>query len=123
MVVERIRALFEEHLPQVIQQRADLFDAVRGTLVLMVQGVGGWALRFGNHRDKDALGPASSLDGDCVAVFSTTAFAELLEGRTGGTPPVVIGEARLLARLGQLLIVPARGPLAARLNHAAPTRR
>jgi len=118
-----ITALFEDQLPRLIARRSDLFDAVRGAIVVMVHGVGGWRISFGDHTHPEALTRAVDLEGDCVAVFSIGGFSALLDGQGGGQTPVVLGDARLLSRLGQLMVEPSRGPLGARLSSTASIRR
>ncbi len=110
----RTRAFFEEDLPRLIQARAELFDQQRGVLSLIVEGVGAWTLRFGDHAAADALVPGAVLDGDLLLGFEAEGFVRLLEGDAAVTP-VVLGDARLLERLGGLLLPAARGGLGARL--------
>ncbi len=113
----RVRALFEEQLPRLIARRADLFDAVRGTLTVFVEGAGAWSIQFGDHTRADAITPATGFEGDGIAAFSVAGFVALLDGAPSAQAPVVMGDARLLSRLGQLMLEPARGPLGARLSH------
>lgn len=119
----RIRALFDDALPQLVHQRADLFDRVRGTISVFVEGAGSWCVTFGDHRSPDALGSDASFDSDAVVVFTTPAFVALLDGRPGGEPAVALGDTKLLARLGELLLEPARGALGARLYSATSPKR
>lgn len=112
----RVRAFFEVQLPRRIAERGALFDQVQGTLALFIEGAGAWTIGFGDHQSPQALTAEADFDRDCVTVFSVDGFDALLDGRSDGPEPVLIGDDRLLARLGQLLIAPTRGVLGARLE-------
>ncbi len=116
MTSARVLAFFEEQLPWLIQKRRDLFDRVSGTLSLFVEGAGAWRIRFGDHQSPDALTADADFDSDCVTVFSVAGFVAMLDGRAPTQEPAMIGDARLLSRLGQLMIEPARGQLGVRLS-------
>jgi len=111
----RVRAFFDIALPAVIALRNELFDRAQGSLSLLVEGAGGWCVRFGDHTSSDAVVEDPSLDADCVAIFTTPSFVTLLDGKRPDDVPVVMGDTSLLERLGQLLIEPAKGGLGARL--------
>jgi hypothetical protein len=116
--VERVRFFFEEQLPRVIAARRDLFNTASGVVCVMVQGVGGWTVRFGDNRAPDALSAEASLEADLVATWSADGFSRLLAGDTSDPAairPIHMGDARLLERLGSLMIPPARGALGARM--------
>lgn len=117
----RILRFFDELLPLVVELRADLFDRVKGTLAVFVDGTGQWTVSFGDHTREDAINEGADLDADCVAVFSTPMFLALLDGKLEGTP-VVIGDTRLVEKLGQLLQEPARGGVGARITNIASAR-
>lgn len=108
------RDYFERTLPALIQERRALFDRFGGTLTVYVEGEGAWTVRFGDHRAPNALTREGDLDADCVASFSGPGFSRVLEG-TADAPPAVIGDPKLLARLGQISTTPGRGALGARL--------
>ena len=115
---DRARAarFFEEQLPAVVRERGDLFDHIQGSLAVFVDGTGAWTVSFGAYAAKDAVRSGADLDADCVAVFSTPMFAALLDGVVEDSRPVVIGDVKLLERLGSLLQEPQRGPVQARLS-------
>jgi hypothetical protein len=110
----RTRAFFDEDLPRLMAARAELFNQQHGVLSVIVEGVGAWTLRFGDHAAEGALTPGAVLDGDLLLGFDAECFVRLLEG-DAGVRPVVLGDARLLERLGRLLLPAARGGLGARL--------
>jgi hypothetical protein len=114
-------SFFTSTLPRLMALRADVFDRLSGTLSIGVHGVGDWTITFGDHRRPDAVRAESSLDADCVAVFTPAGFDALLAGRAE-RPVAMLGEPKLLARLGQLLQEPARGALGARLALPAAAR-
>lgn len=111
----RVREFFEGALPALIDLRAEAFDRASGSLALHVDGTGAWTLHFGDHQSATALVEEVSLDADCVAVFSTPAFALLLDGKPPAPAPVILGDEGMLQQLGQLLQGPAKGGLGARL--------
>lgn len=113
---DRVRAFFSEQLPWLIAKRKDLFDRVQGSLALFVEGAGCWTIQFGKHDSTEALREDATFESDCVAVFSVPSFVALLDGKSSAQEPALIGDAKLLSRLGQLLIEPARGQLGARLS-------
>lgn len=112
----RVQAFFAEQLPWLIRERADLFNKIGGELALFVEGAGCWTVRFGKHDSPDALRPDATFESDCVTVFSVESFLSLLDGTADGQQTVMLGDGRLLSRLGQLMIEPGRGQLGARLN-------
>lgn len=115
---ERVRAFFDDVLPRVILARGDIFDQAEGTVCVMVQGAGAWTLRFGDHGSDAALRAEASLDADLVATWAPEAFVRILDADTtdaAALKPVFLGDARLLERLGTLLVPPARGGLGARM--------
>lgn len=112
----RVQAFFAEQLPWLIRERADLFNKMSGELAVFVEGAGCWTVRFGKHDSPDALRPDATFESDCVTVFSVESFVALLDGHGDGQQTVMLGDGRLLSRLGQMMIEPARGQLGARLN-------
>ncbi len=119
---ERVRGFFDELLPAVVALRGDLFDRVRGTLALFVEGTGSWTVAFGDHASDKAVNEGADFDADCVAVFSTPMFIALLDGRIDGTP-VCVGDTSLVEKLGQLLREPARGGVGARITNISSVRK
>lgn len=115
---ERVRTFFDDVLPRVIASRADVFDRAEGTVCVMVQGAGAWTLRFGDHAAAGALKAEASLEADLVATWAPDAFTRLLDADDSEPEtlrPVYLGDARLLEKLGALLVPPARGGLGARM--------
>lgn len=113
---DRIRTFFDVQLPKLIAHRGDVFDLMKGSLAVFVEGAGCWTINFGDHASANALQRDATFESDCVTVFSVDGFIAVLDGRTDGQAPVMIGDGRLLSKLGQLMIEPARGLLGARLN-------
>lgn len=113
--VSRVRAFFEGALPAVMAHRGEAFDRSAGSLALHIDGCGSWVIRFGDHTSAQALVEEASLDADCVAVFTTAAFALLLDGKAPRPAPAVVGDVDMLQQLGLLLLGPAKGGLGARL--------
>ncbi len=113
---------FEELLPAVIQQRARAFGETQGALTIIVEGVGSWTVTFGDARSPAAVIDEADTEADCIAVWAKEAFAALLG--SSSQPPhaaevgpiAVLGEIKLLGRLGALLVAPTRrGLLSPRL--------
>lgn len=113
--VARVQKFFDQMLPAVIVRRPDLFNKVSGSLAMFVEGAGCWTIRFGNHASPEALTRDANFESDCVTVFSVSGFVALLDGRTPEQEPVLIGDARLLSKLGHLMVEPGRGQLGVRL--------
>lgn len=109
----RATTFFESSLPRLIRERGAAFDRTRGTLSIIVHGEGQWTITFGDHRNPRAVTRDVNLDADCVVAFSISTFNQLLDGALKQPPPA-LGDAKLLGRLGQLLVDPARGALGVR---------
>ncbi len=110
MLDDRIAHLFETVLPAALQQSGP----TPGSVAVLVEGAGAWTVRLGEARvERDV-----DLDADCTAVFTLAAFRALLDGerRPDKTRPVaLVGDPRMLERLGALLVPAQRGGVAARL--------
>lgn len=115
--VDQIRAFFDEQLPGVIRGRGELFQASQGRVSIQVQEVGAWTIRFGDAAADDAITNELELDADLVLVFSPASFANILSGSVQNQQerPVVLGDLKLLERLGSLMLPTARGGIGARL--------
>lgn len=114
---------FEELLPELIRQRARTFAQTQGALTIMVEGVGSWTVTFGDARSPTAVVDEADTEADCIVVWGKEPFAALLgateaELRPSESGPIaVVGEIKLLARLGSLLdVATARGELSPRLS-------
>lgn len=114
----RVRRFFHEQLPRVILGRRDLFDRTQGKVSVLVEGAGAWTVTFGDHASERAVEARETLEADLVLVWSVSGFLRLLDGDTSDSAaikPVALGDAKLLSRLGSLLVPPAQGGLGARL--------
>jgi hypothetical protein len=59
---ERVHRFFDELLPAVVALRAGLFDRVKGTLALFVEGTGSWTVAFGDHASAKAVNEGADFD-------------------------------------------------------------
>lgn len=116
--VARCRQFFQDQLPRVLVSRAALLKADRGAVCFMIQGAGAWTLSFGVDADA-ALVEEANLEVPCVAAFSAAAFCDLLDGNAPSAAPVVMGDAKLLSRMGALFLPQAKGGVTARFLAAA----
>lgn len=113
----RVEGFFTETLPALISAQPAAWRGTRGVLSVIVEGAGSWTLTFGAAPGQ-AVVDAGDPDADCVAVWTVPAFAALLAGATELSairPAAVIGDEKLLARLGALLIPGRKGGVSARL--------
>ncbi|MBI1945195.1 MAG: hypothetical protein HYS27_05840 [Deltaproteobacteria bacterium] len=113
---------FDDVLPDLIRQRARTFGQTQGALTIMVEGVGSWTVTFGDARSPTAIVDEADTEADCIVVWAKDAFATLLGTPAPSVPPsesgpiAVVGEIKLLARLGSLLdAATAKGQLGPRL--------
>lgn len=113
----RVERFFTEALPALIIAQPAAWRGTRGVLSVIVEGAGSWTLTFG-AAPSQAVVDEGDPDADCVAVWTVPAFAALLAGATdlaAVRPAAVIGDEKLLARLGALLIPARKGAVSARL--------
>lgn len=114
----RVRRFFNEQLPRVVLSRRDLFDRSQGTVSVLVEGAGAWTITFGDHASPQAVQARETLEADLILVWPVAGFLRLLDADTSepaAIRPVALGDAKLLNRLGSLLLPPAQGGLGARL--------
>lgn len=108
-------AEFFARLPAVLRA-APAFAASTGALGIIVEGAGSWTVQLG-----DAAAPVVDDlddDADCIAVWTVAAFEALLSGAKDVdaiVPTAIVGDERLLARLGALLQPTQKGGVGARL--------
>lgn len=113
-----VRDFFEIALPEIIKAQQRLFDAVDGSICIVVNGVAGWTVRFGDHTSELALTETMDLDADLIATWSEPSFTKLIQesyGDVSEVTPIVIGDEKLLRRFATLLQPAARGGLGAQL--------
>lgn len=116
-----VARFFDEELPAAIELSAQAFAQTQGALTIIVEGAGSWTVTFGDASSPTAIVDEADIDADCIAVWTAERFAALLGARPGNAdapvrPIAMVGEVRLLERLGKLLISPrARGGVGARL--------
>ncbi len=109
---------FERALPAVIEKRSLLFDRNRGSVCIIVHGVGAWTLRFGDHAAPDALSAELSLEADLVLTWSQDVFESLVSGTFSSAEelvPVAMGDTALVEKVGNLLMPAAKGGVGAML--------
>lgn len=104
----RVARFFDEQLPAAIAISARTFAQTQGALTLIIEGVGSWTVTFGDASSPAALVDEADIDADCISVWTAESFAALLDARpardpTALRPLALLGETRLLARLGALL--------------------
>jgi hypothetical protein len=88
-----------------------------GTLAIIVDGAGSWTVRFGNATEP--VVDDADAESDCIAVWMRPAFEALLKGSREVDvvrPSAVVGDERLLVRLGAHLRPVHKGGVAARLQ-------
>ena len=110
-----IEEFFTEKLPRALKASPG-FAGSKGTLAIIVEGAGSWTVRFGDV-DEPVLDDADA-ESDCIAVWMAPAFEALLTGRRDLDvirPSAVVGDVRLLARLGSHLQPTQKGGVGARL--------
>lgn len=121
----RVAHFFDEQLPAAIALSPQAFGQTQGALTIIVEGAGSWTITFGDASSPAAVVDEADIDADCIAVWTVDAFARLLDARAGQEPnalrPIaLVGEARLLSRLGALFPkARAKGGVGARLAAVA----
>jgi hypothetical protein len=119
---ELVEGFFQEQLPRAISAQRDLFARTQGVLTVIVEGAGSWTIAFGDPDAEELVMDNGDPDADCVAVWTLEAFAALLRGEQAIDvirPAAVIGDEKLLSRLGTLLLPAQKGGLGARLASLA----
>jgi hypothetical protein len=113
----RVIRFFEGELPAIIAARGELFDRSQGSIACHIEGAGAWQIHFGDRRAPNAVEAGATLDAQLVAVWAAEAFARMLEqeGSLADFRPIVLGDIRLLSRLGALLQPAAKGGVGARM--------
>ncbi|MCC7110902.1 MAG: hypothetical protein IT382_16535 [Deltaproteobacteria bacterium] len=104
----RVARFFDEQLPAAIAISARTFAQTQGALTLIIEGAGSWTVTFGDASSPAALVDEADIDADCISVWTAESFAALLDakpgrGQKGLRPLALLGETRLLGRLGALL--------------------
>ncbi len=111
---ERVHQFFDEQLPLLIEHQRDLFAKSKGSLGVIVEGAGSWTITFGDADSDDALVDAVDAEADCVAIWTVDGFADVIGG-AATRPAAIIGDEKLLGRLGALMLPAQKGGLGARL--------
>ena len=114
-----IAEFFGTRLPAALKANA-AFKTSKGTLAIIVEGAGSWTVQLGNVA-APVLDDVDD-DADCIAIWTVPAFEALLEGARDHSliaPTAVVGDEKLLARLGSLLQPAQRGGVGARLASLA----
>lgn len=114
-----IQEFFGTRLPSALRA-SPAFKAARGSLAIIVEGAGSWTVQLGNVTvpvidDVDD-------DADCIAIWTVPSFEKLLEGERNHeliAPSALVGEEKLLVRLGSMLQPAQRGGVGARLASLA----
>lgn len=106
-----VARFFDEQLPAAIELSAQAFAQTQGALTIIVEGAGSWTITFGDASSPAAVVDEADIDADCIAVWTADSFASLLGAHKarakGATRPIaMVGEIKLLARLGALLNSP-----------------
>lgn len=105
---------FFARLPMIIEVQKAVFNRAQGSLGVIVEGAGSWTITFGDAAAETALLEEVDVEADCLAVWTVAGFAGLLQGEVNA-PNAIIGDEKLLQKLGALLQPAARGGLGARL--------
>jgi len=116
--VERVTAFFHEQLPNLIERQRELFATSRGSLGVIVEGAGSWTITFGDADSDDALTDEVDVEADCLAIWTVPAFVAVLDGNAE-KPAAIVGDERLLGRLGTLMLPTQKGALGGRLTFEA----
>lgn len=114
-----IAEFFGTRLPAALKANT-AFQTSKGTLAIIVEGAGSWTVQLGNV-GAPVLDDVDD-DADCIAIWTVAAFEALLEGAREHAliaPTAVVGDEKLLARLGSLLQPAQRGGVGARLASLA----
>ena len=99
-----------------VQPGAVLFHEgdARDFMAIVVEGAGSWTITFGDAGSDDVIIDDVDVDADCIAVWTVAGFTDILKG--GATrPSAIVGDEKLLSRLGTLMLPAQRGVLGARL--------
>lgn len=110
-----IEEFFSERLPRALKASPG-FAAGKGTLAIIVEGAGSWTVRFGDV-DEPVIADADA-ESDCIAVWMKPGFEALLRGSRDLDvirPSALVGDEKLLARLGTHLQPTQKGGVGARL--------
>ena len=111
--VAEVHAFFEK-LPMVIEAQKAAFEGSQGALGLIIEGAGSWTIHFGDAAADNAVDDDVDADADCLAIWTAADFAALLGGEAR-KPNAIVGDEKLLGRLGSLMLPAAKGALGARL--------
>lgn len=115
----RVERFFARDLPATLAEHGA--QKLKGTIAILVEGAGSWTLRLDTHEIVDEADP----DADLLCVWTLTSFNKLLDGEkdlAAIRPVALVGDEKLLGRLGSLLVPPQRGGVNARLS-ALSTRK
>ncbi len=110
----RVTAFFHEQLPLLIDAQRAAFAKSKGSLGVIVEGAGSWTITFGDADSDDALIDEVDVEADCLAVWTVDAFMSVLDGKAE-KPQALIGDEKLIGRLGALMVPAQKGALGARL--------
>jgi hypothetical protein len=114
-----IAEFFGTRLPAALKSSPG-FKSSKGTLAIIVEGAGSWTVQLGNV-GAPVLDDVDD-DADCIAIWTVSAFEALLEGARDHSliaPTAIVGDEKLLARLGSFLQPAQRGGVGARLASLA----
>lgn len=121
---QAVARFFDEQLPAAIGLSAKAFAQTQGALTIIVEGAGSWTITFGDASSPAAVVDEADIDADCIAVWTADSFASLIDANQARAkealrPIAMVGEIKLLARLGALLSSPRhKGGVGARLIDA-----
>lgn len=118
-----VTEFFGSRLPEALKANA-AFKTCKGTVAIIVEGAGSWTVQLGNVKCPvvDDIDVDSDDEADLICIWTVPAFEALLAGSRNLddiAPTALIGDEKLLVRLGSLLQPAQKGGVGARLASLA----